>query len=517
MKKIPLLALIFLPFAGIAQLVPTLVSDVNAGSDGSNPVAITALGNEIVFQAMNGSSNGLNLFRYKPGVGVAQISGTGAYSAIYDTYAPLWSFGVINNRLFFLTRYAPVLPSPTPGNGSTYSLAEGGIPQVVDTGVASLVTVFNPDLQTALLGGKLYCWGTTTAGGFGLCYVNATNHLVLAAPFNPSFEYSFSSELTACNNKIFFTASISGSTILYVFDPATNVFTAIDIPGSIGMDAAPRDLYGGDNNTLYFSAISSTDGRELYSYSAAGTVTKLTSLNTSADGVYKNPGDNFRSYNLIKFGNAIYFSGCNGLNGFDLMKYDLSTSTSSLIKDIALSTASSKPHSFYIYSGKLYFVADNGSSGNELWVTDGTAANTTMVSDINPGITGSSPNSFCTMGSKMYFAADNGTAGREIFSYSGTGTPGAVASLEYGNNVVAYPNPAAGAFTVSIDLAEAAGLSIQLSDINGKQVYRQEEQQYAIGTNKIVIPLQNFPAGVYFYSVFNAGLNRVASGKINHK
>ncbi len=514
MKKISFLILSLLPFTVMAQSVPTLVADIITGAGSGSPKSIVALGNEIVFQA-SGSSQ-INLFRYKPSVGVTQITGAGAYSAIFDTKGSNWApYGVVNSRVFFYAEYPPIWPAVTPSGGSTYSIAEGGIPQVVDSATASL-DYTNSEAQTSLLSGKLYGWGFTPAGS-GLCYINSTNHVTMAGLFNP-FGFWEASEVTACNNKIFFIANMSGSTgfhELQMFDPGTSVFTLITIPSVIG-DQLPLDLCGGDNNTLYFSANTASEGRELYSYSASGVLTKLTSLNGTADGVYNNTFP-YKHHNIIKFGNAIYFAGCNGLNGYDLMKYDIAASTTSLVKDINPSTGSSKPTNFYIFNGKLYFTADNGTNGYELWVTDGTAANTVMVADINPGAANSSPSNFCAMGGEMYFCADNGTAGAELFSFSGSSSTGIGSTLESGNEAVAFPNPSTGSVTVSIDLPTTSNVSVILSDINGRQVYRSEERQYVAGKVNMTIPMQNRPAGIYLYKVVSGDAGIIATGKVSHE
>lgn len=512
MRKIAMLVFVCIPFVSLGQSIPTLVSDITTGSGSGNPKSIVALGNEIIFQGTSSGTFALDLFRYKPSTGLTKITGTGAYSAIYNTRGPVWSYGLINNKVIFPTEYAPIWPSTSPSTGSTYSIAEGGVPQVIDTLVANIDVSRSLDFQTALLGTKLYCWGHASAG-FGLCYINSSHHMELAGAFDP-WEFEGALEITACNNKIFFISQTSSGHRLNMFDPASITFTEIPIPVSAG-DPAPLDLHAGDNNTLYFSANTNSEGRELYAYSPSGTLTKLTALNTSADGVYTE-GLYSRAYNIIKFGNAVYFAGCNGLNGFDLMKYDISTSATSLVKDINPSTGSSKPNNFYVFGGKLYFAADNGSNGMELWVTDGTTANTTLVADINPGSSGSYPTSFCAMGGKMYFAADNGTAGTELYSYSGSSTS-SVSAIDNGNKVKAYPNPSLGSVTVDIEFNTPSIISIILSDINGKQLYRSEQQQYSVGVANITIPIQNYPSGHYYYSILNEQQNIISSGKIEHK
>ncbi len=510
MKKVPLFILSVLPFTIMAQTTPTLVADINTGMSGSNVRSVTALGSEVYFQAQAGGSSEYNLYRYTPTTGAVKVTGPGSlYPAIDETSGIEKRFGVINDKLVFHAIVAP----PDTGTG-TYVITEGGMPVAGGITGGSLNAI-RSDLSTSSDGTKLYCWGSVS-GSSGLAYINVSHSMTLLSAFDP-FEFSQAEEITECNSNVFFVSDIHGPHQLQVYKPSTSTITEVAFPVPMSLsDFYPHNLWSGDDNVLYFSAKTAAEGRELFSYSTTGVVTKLTALNTSSDGVQ--PGKNGK---IIKFGSALYFSGSNGVAGYDLMKYDLTTSTPTLVKDINPLTGSSSPAYFCEYGGKLYFAADNGTDGVELWVTDGTEANTNMVADINTSGS-SNPSSLCVVDGKLYFAADNGSSGVELFSYSGSGSGGGgtsevITAVRMVNDVVVFPNPAKNLVTFNMNLTAPTGLSVVLSDITGKQIYKTDGKQYPSGTASITVPVENYASGVYLYRILSENGALLASGKLTRE
>ena len=215
---------------------------------------------------------------------------------------------------------------------------------------------------------------------------------------------------------------------------------------------------------------------------------------------------------MIKWGNKLYFSGCDGIHGFELMSYDLTTNTPSLIKDINLNTASSNPGSFALFAGKLYFSADNGTNGRELWATDGTASGTTMIADTNPGAGGSAP-WFMTVHSdgSMYFSATDGTSGAELFKMS---NPSGISQVNYVSKLNLFPNPAPDQCTLSVELFEAQAINVEITNQLGQTVITTHSQKQI--NHNVSFSLSALETGTYHYRVVGEKGNTLAAGSILH-
>ena len=501
MKKLTLLFLSCASFVAVrAQTVPTLVADIQPGFVPSGPGSLTVLGSEIYFKAdeyfPSGSSQ---LYRYKPSTGLATIT-PGYIPALVqkDDYP----FGVVNGKLYFLAHNVPTVT----GSQSTYCVTEGGPMQIVDSGIAGF-----SDYATnwVTIGTKLYGFGYVS-GTFGMVSIGPGNHHTLEGDLSAVGLTSDLRDLTVLNGKIYVISntSPSGQREIYAYDLTTN--TAAILPTFISPIGNPEffNLIAGTDNKLYFIAQTVSDGGELYSITAAGVMTKLTSFSSSLDGVH--PGNQ----GLVQFNNAIYFSGTNGTSGFELMKYDMGTGVVSLVKDINPSAGSSDPDYFKVHNGKLYFSAENPTSGREIWVTDGTTAGTTMLVDMYPGASSSNPKRFTSLGNKIYFTGDNGTSGEEVYSFTAAGPSGIVSISGGANQMTVYPNPAHSTATVNVDLNEAMSLSIVLMDVTGKQVYKVPTQQYQKGLSTVTVSLNNLAAGNYQCCVVAENGKIIATGKL---
>ncbi len=67
-------------------------------------------------------------------------------------------------------------------------------------------------------------------------------------------------------------------------------------------------------------------------------------------------------------------------------------------------------------------------------------------------------------------------------------------------NLSIYPNPAKDVIFLSFDAAKANKAVISITDINGKQVYRQDEI-ITLGNNNFTVPIINFTKGTYIIKV----------------
>jgi len=88
---------------------------------------------------------------------------------------------------------------------------------------------------------------------------------------------------------------------------------------------------------------------------------------------------------MVRFGNAIYFMGDDGVHGSELWKSNGTAIGTVMVKDINPGKESSRPSRLMVATNQLFFVADDGVHGQELWRTDGTAAGTRLVKELTPG------------------------------------------------------------------------------------------------------------------------------------
>lgn len=84
-------------------------------------------------------------------------------------------------------------------------------------------------------------------------------------------------------------------------------------------------------------------------------------------------------------------------------------------------------------------------------------------------------------------------------------TPETIAS------VTIYPNPTQGLSTVEVHLAHPAGVALEVFDILGRRLLR-EEHQLPVGRSSLSVSLESFPQGLYIYRVRYG--DEVATGRV---
>ncbi|MFT6924275.1 MAG: ELWxxDGT repeat protein [Crocinitomicaceae bacterium] len=364
----------------IAQ-VAILAEEINAGTDGSNPVGLTEMGGNLYFSAYEPIA-GTELRKYdgvNPTTLVADINPSGQSNPKYLT--------VYNGKLYFqaddgtngaeLWEYdgtnPPTLLEINPGAGQSNP---------------SHLTVYNGKLYFAAYDGP--------ANGIELWVYDGTT-ISLAADINPGGNSS-PSDMIVYNSNLYFTASdgTNGSELWEYNGTTASMVANINPTGASIADF--KAVYGG---RLYFRANNGSDGLELWRYDGL-TVNMVQDINTG-------PGDSDPSH-MAEFNGDLYFYATDGVVGNELWSYD--GVSASLIQDINPAGQSSSPQQFIEFRGKLYFQANDGSNGRELWEFDGTTA--TLTSDINP--TGESiPSNFMSYDGSLYFNASNGGWNTELW------------------------------------------------------------------------------------------------------
>lgn len=151
------------------------------------------------------------------------------------------------------------------------------------------------------------------------------------------------------------------------------------------------------NNQFFFSAIGSTNGKELWKTDGTKEGTFFVKdINTITDG---NPS------NLTSFNNELYFSADDGFFGNELWKSDGTETGTVMVKNVNVSNGQgSYPGNFTVFNNELYFTANNYSNRNsKLWKTNGTDEGTIKVFDAQ----GIDIKNIKVANNKMYFTKSN--------------------------------------------------------------------------------------------------------------
>lgn len=118
----------------------------------------------------------------------------------------------------------------------------------------------------------------------------------------------------------------------------------------------------------------------------------------------------------------LYFDNEDPVHGREPWISDGTIAGTTLLKNVAqeTQTQASNPADFTAFNGRLYFTADDGVTGREVWYSDGTAAGTSELKDINPGSPSSSPSHLFVANGALYFFAIDGTGTSHLWRSDGT-------------------------------------------------------------------------------------------------
>lgn len=178
----------------------------------------------------------------------------------------------------------------------------------------------------------------------------------------------------------------------------------------------PEDLVNLGSRAV-FAADDGVTGKELWvsDGTVAGTF-QLTDYNGSGDSMVTTFGQDIRRLN----GRAI-FTLDDGLTGGELWVTDGTISGTTILKDLAVGPASSRPSPLALWQGELYFRASDSGNGlfQDLYATDGTPQGTRLVKDFVGLDTIDGATAIEHQG-HLYFAARTNGFGRELWKTDGT-------------------------------------------------------------------------------------------------
>lgn len=124
---------------------------------------------------------------------------------------------------------------------------------------------------------------------------------------------------------------------------------------------------------------------------------------------------------LTKVGNLVYFAATNAAAGRELWKSDGTAAGTVMVKDIYSGSSNSGPTGLTEMNGLVYFAANgNDGAGAELWKSDGTVAGTVRVKDIYAGANGGFPRNMVVLNGRLYFVASTAANGSELWTSDGT-------------------------------------------------------------------------------------------------
>jgi ELWxxDGT repeat protein len=360
------------------------------------------------------------------------------------------------------------------------------------------------------IGGKLYFAGMTQGGHDEIySYDPVTEKMTQVSSLENVSADPEIFQLTNYNGLLAFTfESPATGRELCVVDPVSKAQFIYDVcPGSTSSYPCSFVAY---KDNLYFRAFTSTHGDELYSYNPVTGPQRVTDIAPGPTGSVKD----VNTFNqIVPYKNGIVFMATANGSSYDLYRYDIYTKQTAVVKTINAVATQGLLAASAEYGGKLYLSLDSGiANTNRMYVYDGVnplyrAGQLVGGADIK-GVTNMN-----VCGNKLVFDASvlpflDG----EVYMLTDSSVLGVD---EHGSagDVVVYPNPANTEAYISLALKQSEKLNIQLTDMQGRIVHT-ITKQYNAGKQKIALPVQELAAGIYIYSLMNAGGTVLGRGKL---
>ena len=225
-------------------------------------------------------------------------------------------------------------------------------------------------------------------------------------------------------------------------------------------------------------------------------ISQVKDIFTGASSGVPNAGN---PQNFFDFNGTLLFRAADATNGIELWKSDGTAAGTTLVSNIAATTANSNPSNFTLLNGNVFFSATTGTTvtGTELYKTDGTTSGTSLVKDIRLGTGSSNPGNFLALNANtLLFSATDGTQGVELWKTDGTAANTV--------NVIDYPGAVG-----SITWIEKLGSNAILGQIagSGREIYKSDgtaansslvKEIFAGSSNGVGTAYINFNNNVYF-------------------
>ena len=278
-----------------------------------------------------------------------------------------------------------------------------------------------------------------------------------------NFSLSQIDNFTEFGGDLYFTAiTTETGREIFKYDGSTGVIEAIDLnPGPFGSNPSELTVFNGE---LYFIGVNDIAEQRLFKLDGAGQPVVVEGTNGIVPIV---PSGN----ELIVFDGSLYFGGITD-GPVQLLKLD-GGSGEVVALDSTDAAGMSDPANFFIFGGDLYFAADRGDTGTDVFKLDGGTGEIVPV-EVAVGLDSSSPSEFFEADGNLFVLATTAEYGREIYMLdeaSGTWSvidvmAGPVSSLpadvtEFQGDLYFEANDGSGTEIHGIDGASGATLNIQ--------------------------------------------------------
>lgn len=398
------------------NLTPSLIKDINPGSESSNPDFLGVVNGNLVFATSNTRSLNTKLWK---------TDGSEAGTVVIEDFGinsfPPTNVVKINDLIYFLEVSGFSNQSLYRSNGT-----ESGTFPIVNVSLRAPAGISN----LTGVGDTLFYTAFDSSDMFQpkLFKIDNNSNQSVRVEQDIRFDAANRGELIAVNNTLFFSANtnaVQESSDIELFKSDGTDTGTVLVKDINPTDSSTPDFLANVNGTLFFSADDGTNGRELWKSDGTNSGTVLIKdINPgSASSISRTPFTAPTSNSGNKFADVsgtFYFVANDGTNGNELWKSDGTESGTSLVKDIIRGSGSSNPDNFTNVNGTLFFTVNDGRKGTELWKSDGTESGTTLVKDINPVSSSSNPENLTVIDSVLYFTADDGSNGVELWKSDGT-------------------------------------------------------------------------------------------------
>ena len=254
-----------------------------------------------------------------------------------------------------------------------------------------------------------------------------------------------------------------------------------------GPDASQPYGFREVDGTVFFTAQTPNEGRELWTTDGTAAGTQLV-----AD-VYAGNGSFTNGFDMVALNGALYLIGFTPDTGFELFR--ATANEVSLVRDIIPGATNSNPRGLQTFGDSLYFAAATSEFGSELWSSDGTEAGTQRILDLNPGDGSSNPSELTEVGGELFFVANDGTSGYEVWLL---GTAVNTRELTHFLPLSVAPNPTSATSQLRWDVPLQTAGTLLISDTYGRRV---AVRPLAAGSTEVQINLAQFPTGTYWLHV----------------
>lgn len=296
------------------------------------------------------------------------------------------------------------------------------------------------------------------------------------------------------NNLYFHDKTPQNDSGLIMFDPTNYSYTIL------------TDIYGNDvgmsrekflNNKLYFEGDIQSTGRQIYEYDGLTTIKSL-SYDALTNTSYTKSFLPWKAYTVVD--NKLYFTGTTTGNSgiisysFNNQQYNFETNYNS--------------YQTFISNGKNIFIG----AGNRTMVYNTKIQQQSYI-DSNRKFAIWYKSDHVIHNGWLYCTVE----GDSITSRIGLLYDSSVSVKEIPVNhlpATLYPNPTTGDAQLEFTLDDAQVLSVQITDITGKIVFRNKSTQYNAGKQKILLSTASLHVGTYIITILDERLKTVSSGKL---